>query len=141
MTADRTALLTRAAHMRREPTEPERRLWQRLRASQLGGHKFRRQATIEGRIVDFFCPRKGLVVEIDGDTHWPELDAIRDRELIAVQGFSTLRFSNKDVMRNIDGVLEELLIELDALPDRWGSTTTPDPSSKEQGRETYDQPL
>ncbi len=68
MSTDRPIMLARAARMRREPTEPERRLWQHLRASQLGGYKFRRQATIGGRIVDFFCPLKGLVVEIDGDT-------------------------------------------------------------------------
>ena len=133
MKTDRPTMLARAARMRREPTEPERRLWQHLRASQLG-YKFRRQATLDGRIVDFFCPQKGLVLEIDGDTHRPELDAISDRELNATKGFSTLRFSNKDVMTNRDGVLTSLRTQLDVLPDRWQGSTTPSPSSEEEGR-------
>lgn len=133
MNTDRPTMLARAARMRREPAEPERQLWQHLRASQLG-YKFRRQATMDGRIVDFFCPQKGLVLEIDGDTHRPELDAISDRQLNATEGFSTLRFSNKDVMTNMDGVLTTLRTRLDVLPDRWQPGTTPSPSSKEEGR-------
>ena len=128
-------MLARAARMRREPTEPERRLWQSLRASQLGGYKFRRQAAIGGRIVDFFCPMKSLIVEIDGETHAPERDVVRDRAMLASEGFSTLRFSNSDVMTNMDGVLTNLLAQLNALPNRWqaGGGTTPGPSSKEEG--------
>jgi len=52
--------------MRREPTEFEMRLWRHLSNSQLGGWKFRRQALIGGRIVDFFCPAIGLAIEVDG---------------------------------------------------------------------------
>lgn len=133
MKTDRPTMLARAARMRREPTEPERRLWQHLRASQLG-YKFRRQASLDGRIVDFFCPQRGLVVEIDGDTHRPELDAISDGRLSTTQGFSTLRFCNMDVMTNMDGVLTSLRTKLDLLPDRWPRSTTPSPSSKEEGR-------
>jgi len=55
--------------MRREPTPFENAVWQRLRASQLGGFKFRRQTVIGSFICDFFCPAKGLIIEIDGDTH------------------------------------------------------------------------
>ena len=134
----RPTMLARAADMRRAPTEPERRLWQHLRASQLSGFKFRRQAAIGERIVDFFCPAKGLIVEIDGDTHALERDAVRDRAMAASEGFSTLRFNNNDVMTNMDGVLTHLLARLDAMPDRWqvGSGTTPNPSSKEEGGDT-----
>jgi very-short-patch-repair endonuclease len=120
--------------MRREPTEPERRLWRHLRASQLGGHKFRRQAVIGDRIVDFFCPAKGLIVEIDGDTHDGERDAVRDTTLHAATSFHVLRFSNKDVMTNMDGVLTSLRTQLDVMPDRWQASTTPSPSSEEEGR-------
>jgi very-short-patch-repair endonuclease len=62
-------LVERARQMRRQPTEPEKRLWRHLSNSQLGGYKFRRQATIEPFIADFLCPAKGLVVEVDGETH------------------------------------------------------------------------
>lgn len=128
-------MLARAADMRRAPTEAERRLWARLRASQLSGHKFRRQATIGGRIVDFFCPAKGLIVEIDGDTHDQARDALRDSRAHADYGFETMRFANRDVMDNLEGVLERLLLIVDALPDRWIGSTTPGPSSEEEGRE------
>lgn len=128
-------MLARAARMRRAPAEAERRLWNHLRASQLGGYKFRRQATIDNRIVDFFCPEKGLIVEIDGDTHEPGRDAILDENVGCSHGFATLRFSNSAIMENMDGVLSHLLATLDTLPDRWVGNTTPNPSSEEEGRE------
>ncbi len=131
---DKTALLARAAEMRRQPTEPERRLWQALRNSQLGGHKFRRQATIGHSIVDFFCPAKGLVVEVDGDTHDADVDAARDMRMTEEFGFQVIRINNADVMTNLDGVLESLLLQLAQRPDRWPGSTTPDPSSEEAGR-------
>jgi very-short-patch-repair endonuclease len=59
----------RAHAMRRDPTEPEKRLWRHLSNSQLGGFKVRRQAVIAPFIADFLGPAKALVVEVDGDTH------------------------------------------------------------------------
>ena len=110
--------------MRREPTEAELRLWRYLRNSRLDGHKFRRQATIGSRIVDFFCPSKGLVVEIDGDTHDMESDALKDERLHQQSGFATMRFSNRDVIENIEGVLETLRMTLKKTPDRWDQRTS-----------------
>ena len=104
-------------------------MWNALRGSQLHGHKFRRQAVIGERIVDFFCPGKGLIVEIDGDTHDPVRDAEADRAMLTEHGFGTVRYSNDEVMRNLDGVLEDLRLALDNAPDRWarGQSTTPQP--------------
>jgi very-short-patch-repair endonuclease len=133
MSADRLTMLARAAEMRRAPTEPERRLWRALSGSRLGGYKFRRQATIDNRIVDFFCPIKGLIVEIDGDTHEPLSNERRDRQLRDERGFECLRFGNREVMENLEGVLQAILLTLDGLSDRWDSGTTPDPSSEEEG--------
>ena len=117
-----------ARRMRREPTEPEIRLWRHLSNSQLGGFKFRRQAAIPPFIVDFFCPSKGLVVEVDGETHVPEADAKRDA-LLAEKGFTTIRFTNWDVRDNMDGVLITILNRLRERPDRWnGSTSEPHPN-------------
>lgn len=62
-------LKARARAMRNNPTEPEKRLWAALRDSRVAGFKFRRQAVIGSRIVDFFCPGRSLVIEVDGDTH------------------------------------------------------------------------
>jgi very-short-patch-repair endonuclease len=135
MSIDRQTMLARAARMRREPTEAERRLWWRIRDAQLGGHKFRRQATIGNRIVDYFCPAKGLIIELDGDTHDRRRDALRDVNLQEQHGFHVLRFANSQVMENLDGVLEAMLSTRAILPDRWNRRTTPSPSSKEEGRQ------
>ncbi len=125
-----------AAEMRRNPTEPEKRLWSRLSRSQLGGFKFRRQATIGNAIVDFLCPQKGLVVEVDGDTHIdPAADARRDAVLVAAR-FHVLRIGNADVMTNVEGVLACLLDKLLTLPDR--RTPHPNPSPEGEGLETVD---
>jgi len=120
--------------MRREPTEPEKRLWRNLSNRQLGGHKFRRQTTIEPFIVDFLCPTKALIVEVDGETHVAEDDAHRDAAL-AARGYSTIRFTNKDVMSHMDGVLTVILQKLESLPDRWGgSPDSPTPTPPLKGR-------
>jgi len=117
--------------MRLAPTEPEKRLWRGLSGSQLGGFKFRRQAVIGSYIVDFLCPAKALIVEVDGGTHVEEADRRRDQTL-AERGFRTLRFGNADVMRNVDGVLQMILHTLQGSPDRW-PTPHPNPSPEGEG--------
>ena len=123
------ALLRRARDLRNRSTPFEAKLWQHLRASQLGGYKFRRQHVIDNCIADFFCPQKGLIVEIDGDTHEPDRDAARDLNHEQL-GYTTLRFSNVDVGSNIEGVLQHLLTILEELPDRWPH---PNPSPEGEG--------
>ena len=108
-----------ARRMRCEPTEPEKLLWHHLSNSQLRGFKFRRQAAMDPFIADFFCPAKGLVVEVDGDTHDAATDHRRD-QVLAARGFLTMCFTNQDVMINMDGVLMTTLDSLESLPDRWG---------------------
>lgn len=111
-------LLSRARRLRTQGTPFEAALWRKLSRSQLGGYKFRRQHVIGNCIVDFFCPQKALIVEIDGDTHDSARDARRDA-INALRGYVTVRFSNADVGGNIEGVLVRLLEELGTLPDRW----------------------
>ncbi len=124
--------LSNHAHsMRRNPTEPEKRLWRALSGAKLGCHKFRRQSVIGGAIVDFLCPQKALIVEIDGDTHDAALDALRDKALHQ-RGYRVVRFTNFEVMTNLEGVLERLLIVLDATPDRW-NIPHPNPSPEGEG--------
>ena len=120
-----------ARELRREPTEPEKRLWAKLSRSQLGDHKFRRQAVIGASIADFLGPQKALIVEIDGDTHTGRSDAPRDQRL-AQLGCHVVRFSNHDVMTNIEGVCERLLAILDGAPNRWHSPH-PNPSPEGEG--------
>lgn len=123
-------LNTHASTMRRNPTEPETRLWRALSRSQLGGYKFRRQAVIGDAIADFLCPRKGLIVEIDGHTHTnPDADARRTERLAAL-GYRVARFTNEDVMRNLEGVQRQLLTLLDSLPDRRAPHPNPSPEGE-----------
>ena len=134
----RKLLLHRAAEMRRNPTEPERRLWMELRDSRFCGYKFRRQVVIGRRILDFFCPTKGLGIEVDGHTHDFVRDRARDARLERETGFAVIRFTNPDVMENLDGVLRALQIALEGRPDRWsnaGRHHPPAPSSQEEGEQ------
>ena len=125
-------LLERAREMRRNPTEWEVRVWRHLSNSQLG-HKFRRQAVIFPYICDFFCPAKGLIVEIDGDTHDQEYDGRRD-VCLEERGFLTLRFTNADVRDNIEGVTVTIERMLQQRPDRWPGPH-PNPSPEGEGLE------
>jgi len=120
-----------AREMRRNPTEPELRLWRALSGSKLGGYKFRRQAPIGPFIVDFLCPQKALVVEVDGMTHDVDVDADRDAALRRL-GFTVLHVTNPDVMSNLDGVLIAILGALEAAPDRW-ERPHPHPSPQGEG--------
>ena len=103
-------LLERAKKMRREATPPERALWRHLKSDQLGGAKFRRQVVIGQYIADFACRTPVLlVVELDGDTHGAqeEYDAERTR-FMESKGYRVLRFTNRDVLQNVEGVLEAI---------------------------------
>jgi len=126
-------LQQRAAELRRNPTEPEKRFWRHVSNSQLGGFKFRRQQVIGYFIVDFFCPSRGLIVEIDGDTHDQPYDARRDA-FMRQHSFRTIRFTNMDVMENIDGALQATLAILQASPPRtrW-RLPHPNPSPEGEG--------
>lgn len=101
-------LKTQARTLRRDSTPAERQLWQALRNSQLNALKFRRQHPIGPYILDFYCARANLAIEVDGPTHTnPEKDAERDRHL-AHQGIHTIRVQNQDVLKNLPGVLEHI---------------------------------
>jgi very-short-patch-repair endonuclease len=129
----------RARQLRHELTEPEKRLWRNLSNKQLGGYKFRHQTRLDPFIGDFFCPQKALIVEVDGDMHVPEADTRRDATL-AQQGFTTIRFTNDEVMTNMDGVLTAILTKLQELPNRWDHSCSgpnyrplPNPSPEGEG--------
>ena len=121
-------LLTHARNMRSASTPFEVMLWNQLKGAKLGGYKFRRQHVINRAIVDFFCPAKGLIVEVDGDTHDAIKDAARDRRH-AARGFATIRFTNADIGKNLDGVLIALTSKLDTLGNRWSINSVPHPGS------------
>ncbi|MDE0880142.1 MAG: endonuclease domain-containing protein [Sphingomonas bacterium] len=124
-------LLAHANHLRKNTTEPETRLWRHLSNTQ-NGYKFRRQHVIAPFICDFFCPTKGLIVEIDGHTHDDADDACRDAAM-ARQGFATLRFTNIDVMTTIVGVVMRIVVALDPRPARWAGVPHPTPPPEGEG--------
>ncbi|PTS90082.1 hypothetical protein DBR17_02010 [Sphingomonas sp. HMWF008] len=100
---------------------------------QASGHKFRRQAVIGRFIADFICPQKGLIVEVDGDTHDDAKDRLRD-DVLAGFGFHVLRVSNHDVMANLAGVFDAIVVALAEMSDRW-ERPHPNPSPEGEGLE------
>ena len=100
--------LQRAKELRRDMTPAEKLLWQELRANKLGIH-FRRQQIIAGFIVDFYCHKAELVIEVDGDIHdlQQDEDARREKALYEI-GLKTVRFENDEVIRNLSEVLEKI---------------------------------
>jgi len=100
--------LSARKELRREMTLAEKILWEKLRANKLGVH-FRRQQVIQGFIVDFYCHKAKLVVEIDGDVHdlQKEEDERREEALFAM-GLRVVRFRNDEVMENLLSVVEKI---------------------------------
>ena len=119
--------LGRVRAARRDSTPAERKLWSKLRARQLGGLKFRRQVWLGTYIADFFCAEAKLVVEVDGDTHAAQVGYDQRRtEWVAREGFRVIRFANRDVLNNIEGVIQQLLLELPS-PSQSDEPTGPLP--------------
>lgn len=102
-------LQTRARNLRRNLTDAEAFLWQRIRGRQLRGYRFRRQAPIGQFVVDFVCFEAKLIVELDGGQHQAQIryDARRTR-MLEQQGFLILRFWNDQVFRETTAVLERI---------------------------------
>ena len=124
--------------LRRQSTDAENMLWNRLRSRAFCGNKFVRQEPIGPYTVDFICREQRLIIEVDGGQHATDpRDAVRDRWFSAHR-YRFLRFWNNDVLSNIDGVLETIAASLpiDAAPHptrlRSASTGRPLPASGER---------
>jgi very-short-patch-repair endonuclease len=100
--------LQRAKELRQDMTPAEKILWQELRGNKLGLH-FRRQQIIAGFIVDFYCHKAALVIEVDGDIHdlQQEEDARREKALSGL-GLRVLRFKNDEVIRELSMVVGKI---------------------------------
>ena len=101
----------RARELRKGQTDAEAVLWSRIRARQLAGLKFRRQHPIDAFFADFACVEIGLVVELDGGQHGePEADAYDQKreQAMSALGFKTVRFWDKEVLNETEGVLERI---------------------------------
>ncbi len=99
--------------LRKDSTVEEKILWEKIRNSKLGV-KFKRQESIGNFIVDFYCPSKKLVIEIDGVQHKDNVDYDRERTgCLNDLGVKVLRFWNREVNNDIEKVLEKIKFELD----------------------------
>ncbi|MCD6594217.1 DUF559 domain-containing protein [bacterium] len=99
-------------------TRAEKNLWERLRDRQFMGHKFRRQHPIAKRfIVDFYCAKAKLAIELDGAIHIGREEMDKDRETyIKAHGIRIIRFKNNEVEKGINSVLERISKELERIP-------------------------
>jgi very-short-patch-repair endonuclease len=98
-----------AKQLRKNSTLSEVLLWQQLKGKQMMGYRFHRQKPIQNYIVDFFCHKLMLAIEIDGITHNEKIaDDIQRQQEIELLGIHFLRFDDNDVKRNLAGVLEAI---------------------------------
>ena len=108
---NRNEMVLKARELGRSPTLPEGLLWQVLR-TRPDGLKFRRQHPLGRYIVDFYCPARKLVVEVDGESHdmgdRPARDARRDTAMRR-KGFQVVRFNASDVMSDLQSVVTAVL--------------------------------
>lgn len=104
--------------LRKNQTDAERKLWNILRNKQMSGNKFFRQYGIGSYIVDFYCPLLKIVIEVDGGQHYSEEGMMYDRqreEFLKKAGIKVIRFTNLDVLKNMEGVFESIQKELNNL--------------------------
>jgi very-short-patch-repair endonuclease len=104
-----------AKKLRAETTPHERALWRALKELPIDGSHFRRQAPIGPYVVDFFCPAKRLIVEIDGGHHNDDETAQRDlarQHWLEGEGYRVIRFWNSEITGDLTAVLERIYVEL-----------------------------
>ena len=97
--------------LRNNSTLAEVLLWQELRAGQIEGFKFNRQKPLDNYIVDFYCKKLNLVIEVDGESHWHDEAPLKDHErqkVLESMGLQFIRFDDLDVRRNMAVVLQEI---------------------------------
>ena len=117
--------IDRSRELRLTASPTERKLWRAVSGAKLSGHRFTRQFQIGPYFCDLVSRSAGLVVEIDGFSHdiRQNYDAKRD-QFLRIQGYRVLRFTNDDVMQNLEGVVETIMLALGPSPS---------PSRKREG--------
>jgi very-short-patch-repair endonuclease len=138
---------SRAKQLRQTMTRAETLLWRYLKANRIDGLGFRRQVPIRNYIADFVCMSAKMVVELDGESHDFEerqkADQNRDAFFVS-EGFQVLRFTNDQVMSNLEGVVETIrqaatdrlrgLPLSPALPHKGGGSRNADASITQTAR-------
>jgi very-short-patch-repair endonuclease len=116
--------------LRKQPIRSERILWNQIRNRRIG-YKFRRQFGVGKYIVDFYCPKLRLVIEVDGATHSSkkeiEYDNKRQKYLESLE-LKVLRFRNIDIKENLDAVIDRILKVCEELNINNATSPCPSPS-------------
>lgn len=100
-----------SGRLRKDMTYAEKLLWSKIRGKQMKGYQFYRQKPIWNFIVDFYCPKANLVIELDGGQHYCDEGKAKDNKRdkhIECLGLRVLRFSDREVFKNLRGILEEI---------------------------------
>ena len=107
--SDKVLARDKARALRRDPSDAEQKLWQRLRGRRFQNWKFRRQYPVGPYVADFCCVDGQLVIELDGGQHVEaaEKDQARTRFMESV-GFVVIRFWNEEVFTEIEAVMERI---------------------------------
>lgn len=118
-------LKTFSRHLRNNSTLGEVLLWQQLKAGQVRGYKFNRQKPLGRYIVDFYCKRLNLVIEVDGGYHFQGDQPLRDKarqEVLESMALQFLRFDDADVKQNISFVVRAI----HEFVEEWERMNPPD---------------
>lgn len=105
-------LVSRARELRKETTEAEKIFWNKiLKNKKFADFKFTRQKPLDNFIVDFYCASLGLIIEIDGEIHNSQKSRDKERDNILKQkfGLRIIRYTNKEILEDIEKVIEELV--------------------------------
>jgi very-short-patch-repair endonuclease len=103
-------IIAAARRLRQNPTPAEQKLWQALQNRQLGGLRFRAQHPVSTFILDFYCPKLHLAIELDGEIHEHRHDYDDERTAqLNHLGYRVLRFPNEAVMTDLENVLHQIL--------------------------------
>ena len=104
-----------ARQLRTNMTDVERLLWSKVRKKQLKGYQFYRQRIVGNYIVDFYCPKAKLIVEVNGGQHYNNKEIKKDKtrdDYMRKQGLKVLRFSDREILENLNGVIERIYGDL-----------------------------
>jgi very-short-patch-repair endonuclease len=108
----------RARELRKNLTPAEQKLWQHLRRGQSDGLHWRKQHAVGTYIVDFFCAKAKLVVEVDGDSHADQIEYDEARTAYLNElGYTVIRFTNREVFNQCEAVVQQIADECQRLID------------------------
>ena len=122
-------LKNNSRQLRNKSTLPEILLWKKISGKKVRGYQFSRQKIILNYIVDFYCSKLKLVIEVDGESHidkWNEIDIPRQKQLEKL-GLKVLRFNNNDVLHNLECVVSKVEETISQIEANNNVRTTPCP--------------